>query len=173
MGGTSIKRLALLRHADALPRRPGEEDSDRPLSDRGHSQSATVAKKLAALRFNPDKILLSDAQRARETWGTLAQVNGIEFRPVTDNALYLAPPATLLAFIQSLGEESENLLAIGHNPGITILAQALAGETSDSTALSRLSQGLPTAGFALFELTIEDWTGLMPGAARLASCIAV
>ena len=173
MAGSEMRKLVLLRHADAAARKPRSDDSERPLSEKGLSQSATVAREFATLRVRPDKVLLSDARRAQETWDTLARGNDIGLRPIVDHALYLAPPATVLSFIQSAGRASETLLVIGHNPGLTILAQALCDESSHPAAIARLSQGLPTAGFALFELSLEDWSVLAPGSARLTNCSGV
>ena len=170
MAENTAKTLVLLRHADARSRRAGEEDRERPLSAVGHAQSSALAKKLSALDYRPDKVLISDALRARETWRELAQRMAFSIEPVVDHALYLAPPGELLALLQDIGAKSESVLVIGHNPGLTILAQALVDEAADPAAIKHLSRGLSPSGFALFEPAIGNWSDLSPRRNKLVLC---
>ena len=46
-GFSSMRRLILFRHAKTAPRAPGQEDIDRPLTERGIKDSAQMARRLA------------------------------------------------------------------------------------------------------------------------------
>ena len=56
--------LYLVHHADAVP---ADVDSTRPLSARGRSQAADVARRVAARKARPKAIWHSGKLRARET----------------------------------------------------------------------------------------------------------
>ncbi len=146
------------------------DDRDRRLSAQGRSELVITARQLQGLGIAPERMIASGAQRALETWDRLSVLLEKEARPIVEEILYLAPPATVLSIIQQLGSDARDLVVIGHNPGLTILAKSLADPGSDTSALARLNQGLAPAAFAYFEAAIENWSDLAPGGARLAAC---
>jgi phosphohistidine phosphatase len=66
-------RLMLLRHAKAEKAEPGARDQTRRLNDRGRSDSETIGAYLARHDLVPDLVVVSTAQRTRETWEHVAQ----------------------------------------------------------------------------------------------------
>nr|NIS40507.1 histidine phosphatase family protein [Desulfuromonadales bacterium] len=166
----SKRRLVLLRHASAEGRPAGMDDRDRRLTAKGRGELATTSRHLRALNFSPDRVIISDARRALETWDALSTTFEEEEKPIIEEALYLAPPATILSLVQTLGGDAQALLVIGHNPGLTSLAQSLAGQESDPTALAALSQGLAPSAFACLQGSLANWSDLTPRGARLVHC---
>jgi phosphohistidine phosphatase len=58
-------------------------------------------------------------------------------------------------------------MLVGHNPGMQHLAMALAGPSSDPTALAKLHAKFPTAALAEIEFEVAAWTNVARGAGRL------
>ncbi len=56
---------------------------------------------------------------------------------------------------------------VGHNPGMEQLAMALAGPSSDPTALAKLHDKFPTAALAEIEFEVAAWTEIARGEGRL------
>ena len=75
----------------------------------------------------PDLTLCSTAARTRETW-KLA-VHELPHRPKTvyEERLYEASLGELIALLNEVPDDINDLLVIGHNPGVHALADALAG----------------------------------------------
>jgi len=172
MPGPFDRRLVLLRHAQASSRLHGMDDRDRPLSAAGRDELVATARHLRRTGFLPDKVIVSDARRAQESWQALSKNAGLAALPATEPALYLAPPALVLSLIQALGPATREVLVIGHNPGLTSLARSLAGPDSDPDAAAKLGHGLATGAFACFEISLDDWSHLSPCGARLGACPA-
>src|SRR4029077_7649303 len=62
-----LKRLTLMRHADARWKDPGVSDVDRPLSRRGTTAAEAVARRLLELELVPDLLIASPARRTQQT----------------------------------------------------------------------------------------------------------
>jgi len=140
-----MPHLILLRHAKAEPTAASGRDFDRPLAARGHRDSAIIGQALAAAGFTPDRVLVSAAQRALETWQAAKPAfPTAQARIVSE--LYLAPSEQLASLAE---EESDaaSLMIIAHNPGLHEYALALHGDDADP----RLA-GFPTAAAAVFEM---------------------
>src|SRR3954471_6750400 len=122
------RRLTLIRHANA------EQDADvrdfeRPLSRKGQSEANDMARRFQERGLVPDLILTSAAVRTRETADTFAKVLGVAPRLLqADDSLYLADGEQILAAIRGVGPRVTHLMVIGHNPGISAAAIALAPE---------------------------------------------
>ena len=63
-----MRRLMLLRHAKSDWSATGQADIDRVLSARGRNAAPKVGEYMAAHALVPDLVLVSSAQRTRETW---------------------------------------------------------------------------------------------------------
>ena len=72
--------------------------------------------------------------------------------------LYGAEPAQLLQIIR-MAEVTDpaRLMLIGHNPGMHELALMLAG-SGDAAAKKAIEDNLPTAGLAILDFEIDDWS---------------
>ena len=145
-----MKRLLLIRHAKSSWEDLALRDFDRDLNERGRRDAPRMGERLAARGDRPDVFVVSTARRARSTAELLAAelafpIDRIGFR----DELYLSSPAVMLDVIRQTAKEVETLALVAHNPGITELANQLAG--------GRRIDNMPTCAIATFQLPIDDW----------------
>jgi phosphohistidine phosphatase len=115
-----VKRLTLMRHANAQWKDPQISDFDRPLNRRGTSEAEAMSRRLIELKLIPTVLLTSSARRAQQTADIVARELGMSARSMrSDESLYLAQVADILKVIQTIGPRIPHLMIIGHNPGIT------------------------------------------------------
>jgi phosphohistidine phosphatase len=147
-----MRRLILFRHAKAEPRAPGEDDFDRPLSERGREDAALVGQALARENLAPDYALISPARRTAETW-ICARDAFPRIRAELNRGLYNASPDDIRAAIDEVAERCDTLIVIGHNPGLHELAVELLTDASVSAAdIEAVSDRFPTATAAIYEI---------------------
>jgi len=92
-----MKRLTLMRHADARWSDPGTPDLERPLNRRGTGAAETMARRLLELELIPDLVLASPARRTQQTAEILARELSLPPRRVLrEDLLYLASAAEML-----------------------------------------------------------------------------
>ena len=152
-----MKRLTLIRHAQADPELPGQSDWERPLTKRGSLDAAEMAKRLKSQRLKPDVILCSPALRTRQTCASFAKCLGIpEDKIIYEDDLYLADTKHLVQCVQK-ASDVRHIMVIAHNPGITEFAQWLAGEDA--------VDGMTTCAVFTVEFDIEHWQSLSPESA--------
>ena len=98
-----MKRLTLMRHAEARWKDADLSDLERPLNRRGNAAAESMARRLLELQLVPDLLLVSPARRTRQTAEILARELSIPARRVLhEDALYLASAATRLATSSSV-----------------------------------------------------------------------
>ncbi|MDO8420767.1 MAG: histidine phosphatase family protein [Parvibaculum sp.] len=160
-----MKRLCLLRHAKSDWSDPASDDFSRPLNARGEIAADFMADYIAQSPYRPDHVLCSTARRASQTCAPLAASLGDV--PVTYvDALYHAMPDALLALIHGAPDDATTLLVVAHNPGLVLLAMALARDPEDEVAL-RVANGVPTGGFIVFEFPdAMSWRDIADGQAE-------
>ncbi|MDH6216013.1 phosphohistidine phosphatase [Streptomyces pseudovenezuelae] len=167
LGSMSVaepRRIVLFRHAKADW--PQVSDHERPLAERGRMDAAVAGRKLADTGIPFDLALCSTATRTRETW-KLA-VHELPHRPKTvyEERIYDASPGELIALLNETPEDAQQVVLIGHNPGIQGLADVLAGK-AEADARERLSRrGFPAAAFVVLSFD-GSWKSLEPNAATL------
>lgn len=106
--------------------------------------------------------------RARETWKLVAHELPRRPKTVYDERLYEAGMSDLLALVNETADDLDDILLVGHNPGIQALADALTSD-GDGDALDRLrSGGLPTAAIAVLTFA-GSWKTIDHDGARLVS----
>jgi phosphohistidine phosphatase len=150
-----VKRLTLMRHADAQWRDPEVADFARPLNRRGTNEAEAIARRLAELTLAPDLIVTSPARRAAQTAETIARELTLLPRTIRyEEALYLGGAPEILKLVRSIGPLVSHLLIIGHNPGISEAAHILA-PTGDMG-------GLPTGALCTMTFDIEQWSAVAP-----------
>ncbi len=162
-----IRRLALMRHGDAGAKPRSGEDRDRALTPRGRAAARAGARRLLEAGFRPTVPLLSSALRVRETWHEMTPVLDGKARPRFEDSLYLANPNSLLLALSLSDDRETDLLLIGHNPGLSILARALCREVAPGVDPAMLLQGMPPAGLLLLHFDLSAWRDLKPGLGRL------
>ncbi|MFF0301749.1 SixA phosphatase family protein [Streptomyces sp. NPDC001651] len=158
------RRIVIFRHAKADW--PQVTDHERPLAERGRLDAAEAGRRLADTAIPFDLALCSTAVRTRETW-KLA-VHEFEHRPKTvyEERIYEASPGELIAVLNETPDDAQNLLLIGHNPGVQGLTEVLAG-SAEGDARDRMNRrGFPAAAYAVLTFT-GSWKALEPGVATL------
>jgi phosphohistidine phosphatase len=151
-----MKRLTLLRHAQAETAHSGQSDFDRVLTRRGVEDAAEMARRLKGRKLQISFILSSTAPRAFATAELFARTLKIAATCVEkDDRLYTAGPNEFLNALQELSCEHEHILIAAHNPGITEFADKLSNE--------RRIDAMPTCSVATMRFDIADWQDLRWG----------
>ncbi len=144
-----MRELFLVRHAKSSWDDPILSDFDRPLNSRGKEDAPLMGEHLKKLGIKPDLILSSPAKRAKKTAKILAAKLGypeekIEWR----EQIYEASAQTLLYLVCQLPQGAKRVMVIGHNPGLTMLANILGDITIEN---------IPTAGVVGVAFDTSDW----------------
>lgn len=153
-----MKKLILMRHA-AYTHKGGNSDYHCVLSKHGKEEAVFVTNYLKEINFIPDFILTSSATRARQTADIIAKAalseNGVLH---AERKLYLADYETINNCLQEVPSAFENVLLVGHNPGISILARIFSNNDSVS---------FPTAGLAVFKFSGQTWHNICSNSLEL------
>lgn len=148
-----MKRLTLIRHAKAGWGNAYLPDIDRPLDDQGKQNAPVMGKRLAQRDGRPDLLICSPATRAVATAEVIAkQIGYAPKKIVVDQRIYGADIIQLLDVIQTLDSDCNHVMCIGHNPGLTDLANYLSPQHIGS---------LPTCG--IVEMTFDTQTWMLIG----------
>jgi len=143
------RRLTLVRHATA-DQDSSVRDFERPLSKKGWAEAEEMARRFQERSLVPDLILVSAALRTRDTAETFAKVLGVAARLLQpDDSLYLADGEHILQQIRGVGPRVNHLMVVGHNPGISAAAIALAPEV--------VTADLPTCGTLTMAVNCPTW----------------
>ena len=154
-----MKRLYLIRHAKSSWAEPGLDDFDRPLNHRGKADAPSMGQRLAGHKVRLDLIVASPAKRARKTARIIAEALGYAEKSIHfDPALYMAEVPILLETIAEVPDSTEELALVGHNYGITDLADWLTGRSIGN---------IPTCGIVGIEFDCRSWSDLKEGSGRL------
>jgi len=118
--------LYLLRHAIAVARGTTgiEDDSLRPLTDKGAKKMRRIAQGMLALRFSVDAIYSSPYVRARQT----AEIVADAFKPhqrleLTPHLAVAGSPRDLIEHVARARHDS--VMLVGHEPYLSALASML------------------------------------------------
>ena len=156
-----MRTLVLLRHAKSdYP--PGLPDHDRPLAPRGRRDAPEAGSWLAHHCPPLDRVLVSSAQRAQQTWALAAPHVDTYGTVVTEPRIYEAAAATLAALVSALPSEDRTVVMVGHNPGLEDLAASLV-RGGDADAQRRMLAKYPTNGIAVLQ-SPGEWADLVRGA---------
>jgi phosphohistidine phosphatase len=160
------RRIVVLRNAKADW--SGGDDHERPLADRGRKDAPVAGRWLAESGVTPDLALCSTAARCRETWKLIVSELPERPRTIYEDRLYEASLGELIALVNEVSEEVNDLVLIGHNPGVHALADALAGE-AEGDLLTRMNRsGFPTAAMAVITFN-GSWKAVEHGVGRLVA----
>ncbi|GGU80170.1 phosphohistidine phosphatase [Streptomyces filipinensis] len=160
------RRLVLLRHGKADW--SDENDHERPLAERGNKDAPVAGRWLAGAGVTPSLALCSTASRCRETWKLVADELSQKPKTVYDERLYEASLGELIAILNEASDDVDDLLLVGHNPGVHALADALAGE-AEGDLLARMNRsGFPTSSLAVLTFN-GSWRAVEHGVGRLVA----
>jgi phosphohistidine phosphatase len=152
------RTLVLVRHAKAGP--DGDVDAERPLTERGIQDAAAIGRVLAERDIAPDRVLVSPAVRAGQTWNAAAAALPGAAVPTPDPRIYRNTVADLLDVLHDVPDDALTVVLVGHAPGVPELAAAL-----DDGAGADLPEDFSTAGVAVLDVA-TGWSALTGATVR-------
>ncbi len=145
-----MKTLTLVRHAKSSWRDTALSDKKRPLNHRGKHDAPVMGRRIREHGIRPSLIISSPATRA---WATAKKIAAELSYPLEflqrEELLYHASVENLLDVVMSQDNGFNNMMVVGHNPGMTDFANFLS---------PGLTQNLPTAGVVCVEIDQDDWS---------------
>ncbi len=114
-----MKSLFLMRHAKSSWKYADLTDHQRPLNKRGKRDALRVGQFLNDEGLVPEVILCSTAHRARQTVDSLLESCFFDGEIIYHDNLYLADVQVYSEHLQSLGDEINSAMIVGHNPEIS------------------------------------------------------
>jgi phosphohistidine phosphatase len=154
-----VKRLIIVRHAKAEKVAPRGGDADRPLAPRGEDDATEMGRRLARSKAHPEAMVASPAARTLATARIIARELDFPWKEIrAEKSAYLATAGTLLDLVRELDDRAETALLVGHNPGVSELAHALA---------RAFDQDLPTCAVVTIDLPADTWGGVKRGSGSL------
>ena len=166
-----MRHLLLFRHAEAERSEPGMNDHTRVLTAAGREEAARIGAYLASHSFNADRIAVSTAVRAQQTWACVAAALPNVRAAEAVERLYDATPGGILDVIMQTPAAAETVLVVAHNPGLHELALLLTA-SGDIEAREHMHEKFPTCGLAIIEFPVDAWSKLHPRAGRLERFIS-
>jgi phosphohistidine phosphatase len=145
-----MKTLLLMRHAKSSWDDPDLSDFERPLNKRGMETAPFIGGVLAENKMQPDKILSSPAERAKQTAILVKEGGKLDADVQFNDNIYEASPFRLLEVVGETPSTVNTLLLVGHNPGMEGLLKLLTGE----------SHSIPTAALIKVPLNIINWADI-------------
>jgi phosphohistidine phosphatase len=162
------RQLVLIRHAKAAD---GDVDVERPLTGRGRRDGGAVGRWLARSGIAVDRVLVSPAERARETWAVAAAELPDGAAAEVDDRIYDNEVDALLAVLRDVPDSVQVLALVGHNPSVERLANDLDDGEGDPDSREQLADGYSTSGIAVFSIP-GRWADVREHAATLTSFAA-
>lgn len=162
-----MKRLHLLRHAKSAWNDAALDDHDRPLAPRGRSAAKALALRLAQRRIHPQLVICSTATRARQTLSLIADAVE-EAQTVYEPRLYHASLEALRHRVSELPDDCDEVLMVGHNPGLQDLAVDLA---EPGPLRDRIAVKLPTGALVTITGMVDTWDELSAGRGTLTDLV--
>ena len=153
------KTLILVRHAKSSWKNLDLDDHDRPLNKRGKRDLPEMGERLKGEIEGPALIISSTAKRATKTAKGLCQALGYELDCIKlDAEVFGASKQKLIKVIRSTSNTSDQIMLVGHNPGMA--------EAADYLSRSKITS-MPTCAVAIFKFAIEEWIEVNPSSATL------
>ena len=125
-----MKRVLVVRHAEAEPKKSGQQDSDRRLTRAGTKEAAAVGKGLRVLCEGAVCLMTSQAVRAIETGDALAKKVECEWRIATDALNPGCGPRGWASALAESPKEADTLILVGHEPDLSEMVGRAVGCTN-------------------------------------------
>ena len=169
-GGVEPPRLVyLFRHAKSSWSNPELDDFDRPLAPRGERACQAMGEYFRLGDIHPGLAICSPALRTRQTLDCVLPV--LENPTVEyDRGMYHAGPQEMLDRLRDTPAEVRRVMLVGHNPGMQLLAQRMAGGGAEHD-LNRLVEKFPTGALAILVFRGRSWEELDEGSCELHSLV--
>lgn len=160
------KTLVLVRHSKAAHDAP--TDLERPLTSKGRGMAEELARELASRLPGTSLLLVSPAERARQTARPMrSHLDPDQVR--VEPEIYHEGPNGILGLLTELDESVSTVVVVGHEPTVSILAHTL--HDADDELSSQVSFGVPTATALVLSVPVA-WDALGPRTAHLTDVLA-
>ena len=116
--------------------------------------------------LDPDLVLCSTARRTRDTLELVLPELKTEPKIVYEDELYHASPAEMLNLLHGVGGGVNQVLLIGHNPGLQSFGLDLIGSGAKRLK-DRLEAKLPTAGLVVLRFQAGAWKDIAINSGKL------
>lgn len=152
-----MKELLVIRHGKSSWDDPDLDDHARPLARRGRKAAPTMGARLRERGAAPQRIVTSDAVRARATATGVAEAAGLGADAVDQEPrLYTTDEATVLEVVRDLDDRFERIAIVGHNPALHEFIHRMCD--------LRLGK-LPTAAVVQLRFAVSRWSEVEWGSA--------
>lgn len=149
-----MKRIYLIRHGKAEDGFD-KPDFERDLLPKGLRKTEKIAHYLVKQKVKPGQILVSMAFRTLQTAEVIIDVLSLKKNIIREQKnLYLASSNSMLDVIYAVDDKIQELMVIGHNPGISSLATYLSNVEID---------WMSTSAVVAIDLDIKKWTDIAQG----------
>jgi len=159
-----MKKLILMRHADAQPEQMSMNDRERCLSGKGMQELELIRRKLQGKLQGLKVILCSNVKRTRQTLEGIKPILPSTCEAAFDDRLYHAPVASLIDCLHCLEDTQDFVMLIAHNPGVSDFLNSVSSSMQQST---RFPTVIPTSGVGIFEGNFKKWREASPARFRL------
>ncbi|MBC7759767.1 MAG: histidine phosphatase family protein [Phormidesmis sp. FL-bin-119] len=155
-----FKHLVLMRHAKSDWSVTGQKDFDRELNPRGNRDAPRMGGRLTQEKgLKPDLVIASPAIRTSNTAKYVCeQLKFPEEKIVFDEEIYEGSVRSLLKVVNSLDDSCNTVLLVGHNPGISYLAEYITKQEIGE---------LPTSGIVSIHFEFDSWSLISEGTGKL------
>ncbi len=154
-----MKTIHLIRHAKSEWENEDQRDIDRTLNDKGHAACKLMAQRIVDAGCNFENVYCSAAIRAQQTIEGLVKVLARkEIKWEVDYKLYTFDADDLLDWLDQVEDDIDEIVLVGHNPGITELTNLLGDK--------HLSN-VPTCGYVQLQLDINGWSEIRVNSGKL------
>ena len=153
--------LYLMRHAQSADKQPDQADKERELTLKGMRDARLIGRHLYAQKIIPKIILSSTAVRAKTTAQLVSEALNVETEKIQlDDGLYEASVRTFLELVKEIDDSINSVMCVGHNPGISYLAEYLTkAEIGD----------MPPAGLSIIQFQTMHWNDSNEGTGILTT----
>lgn len=148
------KKLFIIRHGKSDWSSPDMPDIDRPLKARGVRDAYKMAELLKQKKEQIDLIISSPATRAIHTALIFSRILKIpEKNILIEYKLYMADFESINEYCQSISNDFNNVIIVGHNPGLTTF--------TNNYSLKEI-KNVPTSGVVIFDFSCSSWKDIDP-----------
>jgi len=158
-------QLYIIRHAQTMPTEGGD-DKARKLTPNGLKDAQSLGGLMARKNYKPDAILCSPATRTHETLEAVLESFGDDIPAQYPDDIYNGSAGDLLHILQQQEAEYQNILIVGHVPGVYELTALLAG-TGAPSLLAKLSEGYKPGTLSVLSCPCENWADIQPAEGEL------
>jgi phosphohistidine phosphatase len=151
-----MKKLIVFRHGKSSWDNVMQKDIKRPLNERGKSEVPFMSKILLDYKVNPDLIMVSPATRTKETAESILNITKWDTdKIIYKDDLYMALAGELTDIMRKVDNKAETLMFVGHNPGMTQMANQFTNVQIDN---------MPTSSFCIIQFDdISNWKDIVYG----------